>query len=99
MKKAVLGLTVFILVGCGASELKQSLAEVRGQNIEVIRTYPTSKLQAINGNTVYSYAQNSKQGTPCEIFFEVNEQNVIVETSYKGQGCNAFYNDTLKQQH
>jgi hypothetical protein len=98
MKKPILALTIFMMVGCGASELKQSLAEVTGQNIEIIRTYPTAKLQAINGNTVYSYAQNSKRGTPCEIFFEVNEQNFIVETSYKGQGCNTFYNETLKQQ-
>lgn len=96
MKKLMLLAAAILITGCGAAELNKSLADVTGQNISVIRSYPSSKFTAINGNTVYSYSQNIKPGSMCEIFFEVNNQNTIVLTSYKGEACNSFYNDTLK---
>lgn len=96
MKKITLAVAVSLMAGCSAAELNQSLAAVTGQNIGVIRTYPSNKFTAFSGNTVYSYSNTTKPGSTCEIFFEVNNQNTIVLTSYKGEACNSFYNDTLK---
>ena len=96
MKKLTLVVAIFLIMGCSAAELKQSLSDVTGQNIRVIRSYPANKFTAISGNTVYSYTQNSKRETSCEIFFEVDKQNTIILTSYKGQACNSFYESVLK---
>jgi len=95
MKKSTLVLAIFLIIGCSASRLDQSLSDVTGQNIRVIRSYPTNKFTAFSGNTVYTYSQNSG-GSSCEIFFEVNKQNIIILTSYKGEACNSFYNSILK---
>jgi len=96
MKKLTLVVVIFLIMGCSAAELKQSLSDVTGQNISVISSYPTNKFTAISGNTVYTYAQNSRKEASCEIFFEVNKQNTIILTSYKGEGCNSFYESVLK---
>jgi hypothetical protein len=89
-------LAMFLIIGCSAAELNQSLSDVTGQNIRVIRSYPINKFTAFSGNTVYTYSQNSKGGSSCEIFFEVNKQNTIILTSYRGEACNSFYDSTLK---
>ena len=95
MKNVVLVLCIFVVAGCSASKyLNKSLAEVKGKRISVIRSYPTSKITAINGNTVYVYKQSGEKSS-CEIFFEVNDKDIIVQTSYSGQACNSFYNATL----
>lgn len=97
MKKLTLALvlSIFFMIGCsGAASLKKSLSDVTGQNISVIRSYPTNKFVANNGNTVYTYSQTNQGGSSCEIYFEVNNQNIIILPSYKGDACNSFYNIT-----
>ena len=97
MKKLTLGLAILLIISCSsAGELKQSLSEVKGQNIRVIRSYPTKKFTALSGNTVYEYSEHSGSSISCDIFFEVNKQDIIILPSYKGDACNSFYNNVLK---
>lgn len=96
MKTLTFVSALFLMIGCGASNLNKSLSEVTGENIMVIRSYPANKFTALSGNTVYTYSQSSSKGSGCEIYFEVNNQNIIILTSWKGEACNSFYDDTLK---
>lgn len=84
-----------MMAGCGKSELNKSLHDITGQSIERLRSYPTGYSTAINGNKVYMYSRYHG-AAGCDIFFEVNNQNTIVKTSYKGEACNSFYQEVLK---
>ncbi len=106
--KKILILNLLALIGCSsAEELKHSFNQVSGQSISIIRSHPVRQMTAINGNTVYVYSPHSTESNnlsiqvnnnkrfPCEIFIEVNSDNMIIGTSYKGNACNSFYERTM----
>jgi len=98
MKKILFSiLCASLITACtsGKEELLKSLDQVQGNNMSVIRSYPTGYSKAINGNKVYVYSKMNK-GTVCDIFFEVDERDNILKASYKGEACNSFYNEVLK---
>lgn len=94
-KILVISTAMTLFAGCGAQELNQSLHDVTGQNINVIRSYPTGYTQSVDNNKVYMYSL-AQRGVGCDIFFEVDQKNIIIKTSWKGEGCNSFYQSTLK---
>lgn len=97
---------MLLLIGCsGTSELKESLRTIVGQNISIIKTYPINTTTSFSGNKVYTYSpvnsSDIRSGNiiPCEIFFEVDSNNIILLGSYKGSACNSFYNNSLNPHH
>lgn len=78
-------LCLFLLTGCATEGAFEDTMGAIGDPIaDIVRVagQPTRKEQAVNGNEVYVY--KLKNYKDCTVFYEVNNQEIVVNWWHKG---------------